>query len=40
MMKRIMLAVAVLCGLAGATVGLAGLTAVPAAACDDHGHTT
>jgi hypothetical protein len=36
-MKRIILAVAVLCGLAGATVGLAGLSAVPAAACDHHG---
>jgi len=42
MMKRIILAVAVLCGVAGATVGLAGLSAVPAAACDGdgHGHTT
>jgi hypothetical protein len=38
MMKRIILAVAVLCGLAGATVVLAGVSAVPAAACN--GHTT
>jgi len=36
MMKRIILAVAVLCGVAGATVGLAGLSAVPAAACSKH----
>jgi hypothetical protein len=36
MMKRIILAVAVVCGLAGATVGLAGLSAIPAAACDKH----
>ena len=39
MMKRIILAVAVLCGLAGATVGIAGLSATPAAACNK-GHTT
>jgi len=36
MMKRIILAVAVLCGVAGATVGLAGLSAAPAAACSKH----
>jgi hypothetical protein len=36
LMKRLVLAVAVLCGLAGATVALAGLSAVPAAACTYH----
>ena len=36
MMKRIILAVAVLCGVAGATAALAGLSAVPAAACKHH----
>jgi hypothetical protein len=36
MMKRIILAVAVLCGPTGATVALAGLSAVPTAARDKH----
>jgi hypothetical protein len=38
MMKPITLAVTVLCGLAGATIGLAGRSAVPAAACKDTTH--
>ncbi len=33
-MKHIVLALAVICGLTGATLALAGFTAQPAAACD------
>ena len=36
MTKRICLAFAVILGLAGATLGVAGVTALGAAACENH----
>ncbi len=39
MIKHIVLALAVLCGISGATLTVAGLTAQSAAACDQT-HTT
>jgi hypothetical protein len=36
MIRRVILAVAVLAGLSGAIVASAGLLASPAAACDNH----
>jgi hypothetical protein len=36
MTKRICLAVAVILGLAGASLAASGLTASPAAACENH----
>ena len=34
MLKHIILALAVICGLSAATLAVSGLTAAPAAACD------
>jgi len=39
MIRRVILAVAVLAGLTGAIAVSAGMVATPAAACDEH-HTT
>jgi hypothetical protein len=40
MIRRVILAVAVLAGLSGAVAVSAGLLATPAAACDDNNHTS
>ena len=42
MLKHIILALAVICGISATTLAVAGLTAAPAAACDDStpGHTS
>jgi hypothetical protein len=40
MLKHIMLALAVICGISAATMAVSGLISVPAAACDDPAPTT
>jgi hypothetical protein len=36
MIRHVVLALAIICGIGGATLALAGLTAHPAAACDQY----